>query len=184
MSVTHAVTVRYADHIIVPSQFDYGDLSSSAAKFLREQAERIRRQSASSIINIGKDLVAAKHYLSHGAFIAWVESEVGIAARTAQAYMRVAKWVAPKSASIAHLPPSLLYLFSASSTPSSFVVDVLKRIEAGERISLRAIRNELQDLRESTQNERESPARIKSSRSHHHEPNVGIVSGGHTMEDT
>jgi len=133
--------------------FDYSDLSSSVAAFLRGQAERIRRQASSSVINIGKDLIEAKRYLSHGAFIALVEGEVGIPARTAQAYMRVAKWAPAKNAKIAHLPLSLLYLLAASSTPEAFATDILKRFEAGERISVQAIRHELRDLREAMYDE-------------------------------
>jgi hypothetical protein len=136
--------------------FDYSALSSSAANFLRGQAHRIRRQSATSVVNIGKDLIGAKHYLSHGAFLKWVELELGLPARTAQAYMQVAQWASRKSASVAHLAPSLLYLLSARSTPSSYVDDVLKRIEAGERIALPDVRADLRDLR---QNHRRNSAK-------------------------
>jgi hypothetical protein len=157
MSVSHAVTTQSAAPIVLPAQFDYCELSSSVAKFLRGQAERIRRQATSSLISIGKDLIAAKQHLSHGAFLAWVESEVGMPARTAQAYMRVAKWASGKGATVAQLPPSLLHLFSTSGTPESYITDVLKRVEAGERVSLRVIRDELRDLRETRQDERQAP---------------------------
>jgi hypothetical protein len=56
-------------------------VSPSVANFLRGQADRIRQYTRKSIIQIGKDLVAAKRYLSHGAFLRWVESEVGIPVR-------------------------------------------------------------------------------------------------------
>ena len=128
--------------------FDYRDLSAPVATFLRGQAERIRRQATLSVINIGRDLAAAKQYVSHGAFIAWVESEIGIPARTAQAYMRLAKWAPPKNSKIEHLPISLLYLLSASTAPDEFVADVLNRLAAGECITTQAIRDELRNLRE------------------------------------
>jgi hypothetical protein len=123
--------------------FDYSTLSSAVADFLRGQTHRICRQSGTSIVNIGKDLIAAKHHLSHGAFLKWVEFEVGLPARTAQAYMQMAQWATRKNASVAHLPPSLLYLLSARSTPSSYADDVLKRIEGGERIALQDVRADL-----------------------------------------
>ena len=129
-------------------RFDYSDISPSVASFLIGRAERIRRQASSSVIGIGKDLIEAKRYLSHGAFMAWVEGEVGIPARTAQAYMRVAKWAPAKNSKIAQLPVSLLYVLAASSTPKEFAADVVKRVEAGEHISAQAIRTELRDLRE------------------------------------
>jgi hypothetical protein len=131
--------------------FDYRDLSAPVAAFLKGQAERIRRQATLSVINIGRDLAAAKQYVSHGAFIAWVESEIGIPARTAQAYMRLAKWAPPKNSKIGHLPISLLYLLSASTTPDEFVADVLKRLAAGESITTQAVRDELRNLRETSE---------------------------------
>jgi hypothetical protein len=128
--------------------FDYAKVPASVSKFLKGQAERIHRSAGKSIIEIGKDLIAAKHYLSHGAFLGWVVCEVGIPARTAQAYMQVAHWASGRNSNVAHLSPTLLYLLSAPSTPNEFIVDVLKRIEAGDRITLSDIREELKASRE------------------------------------
>lgn len=149
MTILSEVSVQPAAHPNNAPHFDYNDVSSSVGKFLRGQADRIRRSVVKSIIDVGKDLKAAKHYLSHGAFLRWVEKEVGIPRRTAQAYMQVAQWVSDKHATVAHLPPTLLYLLSAPSTPNEFIVDVLERAEAGEHIALPAIRRELKVLRES-----------------------------------
>ena len=129
-------------------RFDYSLVTASLARFLRGQAERIRRQCASSTLQIGRALLEAKRHLSHGAFLQWIESEVCIPARTAQAYMRVASWSVGKGAAVAHLSPSVLYMLSASNTPNDFVTDVLNRAEAGEYISPSAMREELKMLRE------------------------------------
>ena len=123
--------------------FAYDDAPPDVARFLKGHAERIRRYAGKCIVTIGKDLIAAKHYLSHGAFIRWVECEVGMPARTAQGYMRVAAWAAGKGATLAHLPPSLLYVLAASRTPKAFADEIVRRIEAGERIALPAVRAEL-----------------------------------------
>jgi hypothetical protein len=123
--------------------FDYGTLSFSVARFLQGQAERIRRQSVNSILQIGKALIEAKHHLSHGGFVNWVECEVGIPARTAQAYMRAASWASGKSATVAHLPPSAIYLLSAANVPEEFVHQILHRIDAGEKIAPSVVREEL-----------------------------------------
>jgi len=128
-------------------EFDYGALSPSAARFLQEQAREIIRTSANSVIQIGRDLIAAKHYLDHGVFLRWVEAEIGMRPRTAQAYMQVANWVSGKSATVAHLPPSVLYLLSAARTPEQYIYDILKRIEAGENVALTVVRDELKALR-------------------------------------
>jgi DUF3102 family protein len=136
-----------ADESNAHPPFDYGALSSSVSKFLKGQADRIRRTMGASIIHLGKDLIAAKRYLSHGAFLRWVESEVGIPARTAQAYMQVALWAKDKNASAVNLPPSMLYFLSARSTPEGFALDILKKVEAGENLSLNRLRSELKKLR-------------------------------------
>jgi Protein of unknown function (DUF3102) len=132
----------------IRSEFDYSEVPASVAGFLRGQAERIRRHVASSIIKIGKDLLAAKRYLSHGSFLKWLESEVGIPARSAQSYMQAAEWVGGKSATVAHLSPSLLYILSSPSTPKELTSRVLQRVEAGERIELSALRQELLAIRQ------------------------------------
>jgi hypothetical protein len=132
--------------------FEYDSVSPSVARFLRDQADRIRRSAAASIINVGRDLIAAKHYLSHGTFLKWVESEVGIPARTAQAYMQVAHWASRKSATVAHLPPSLLYLLSAPSTPKVFIDEILKKVEEGRPLPLKNLRGELKALRSGKRN--------------------------------
>ena len=82
--------------------FNYDSVSPTVAKFLKGQANRILRTSSSAVIQVGKDLIAAKHYLPHGSFLVWVENEVGMRTRTAQAYMRVAQWASGKSATVAH----------------------------------------------------------------------------------
>jgi Protein of unknown function (DUF3102) len=133
--------------------FDYESVPSSVAKFLRGQADRIRRQCTGSVIQIGKALLEAKRHLSHGGFLRWVEAEVGIPARTAQAYMRVANWASGKCATVAHLAPSALYLLSSEGVPKDFVIDIIGRLEAGERIAPSAIREELKAFRLSTQKE-------------------------------
>jgi len=129
------------------SPFDYGSVSVSVAKFLVGQADRIRRHCATSAVQIGKALLEAKRHLSHGEFLRWVECEVGIPARTAQAYMRLANWVSDKHASVAHLPPTILYLLSSTGTPQDFVKAVLERAESGETCQASAVREELKAFR-------------------------------------
>ncbi|PIT02443.1 hypothetical protein TSA1_18035 [Bradyrhizobium nitroreducens] len=128
-------------------RFDYDSVPISVAKFLRGQADRIRRQCTTSLIQIGKALLEAKRHLSHGAFLGWVECEVGIPARTAQAYMRVAGWASDKGATVAHLSPSVLYLLSTTGVPEAFVSDILSRAEAGEHIAPSVVREELKAFR-------------------------------------
>jgi hypothetical protein len=67
--------------------------------------------------------------------------------------MRVASWASNKSATVAHLPPSVLYLLSASSTPAGFVANILRRAEAGEYIVPAVMREELKAARAREQQE-------------------------------
>ncbi|WKA26407.1 DUF3102 domain-containing protein [Bradyrhizobium roseum] len=129
------------------SEFDYASVPTSVARFLKGQAARIRQYAGKTVVQIGGDLVSAKHYLSHGQFLRWVESEVGIPPRTAQAYMQAALWALDHRATAAVLPPSLLYILSSPSTPREFAAAVERRIEAGERISPTAVRAELKAIR-------------------------------------
>jgi len=133
----------------VTATFDYNSVEPDVANYLRGEAGRIRRHYTASIVQIGKALIRAKHYLCHGEFIRWVECEAGIPARTAQAYMRVAQWASDKSATVAHLPPTVLYILSAPSTPKELAFNILKRADAGEQIPpLAVMRQELKALRE------------------------------------
>jgi hypothetical protein len=158
MTSSTELSASPASHIRDMSDFDYASVPSSVAKFLKNQATRIRQYAGKTIIQIGKDLVAAKRYLSHGQFLIWVEREVGIPARTAQAYMQAAQWASDKHATVALLPPSLLYLLSSPSTPKEFAEDILKRAEAGERMTLTTVRAELRTLQSKKREEAEEPA--------------------------
>ena len=59
-----------------------------------------------------------------GGGIAWIEREVGILRRTAQAYMSAAK-LAEKSATVALLLPATVYRLAAPSVPAAVVEIVL-----------------------------------------------------------
>jgi len=61
--------------------------------------------------------------------------------------MQVAQWAKDKSACAVNLPPSMLYFLSAPSTPQGFAHDILKKVEAGESVSLTRLRSELKTLR-------------------------------------
>ena len=149
-----------------PASFDYSGTPPDVARFLRGQAERIRLYAGKCIITIGRHLIGVKHYLPHGTFIRWVESEVGISARSAQGYMRAAEWAEGKSATIAHLSPSLLYILSRSSTPESLANDILKRVEAGEEIAVESLRSELRLARAAPRNPRPRVVKLPEDEAH------------------
>ena len=121
---------------VTPIAFDYSVLDADLASNLRRQAKRIRTRigkATQDLIDIGCDLLAAKkHLIDHGDFIKWVEAEVGIARRTAQAYMAIAKLADDKGAAIALLPPTTVHRLASKSAPSEVVNDVVAKAQLGD----------------------------------------------------
>jgi hypothetical protein len=128
---------------LIPGPFDYSVLDVDIASNLREQANRIRTRigkATQDLIDIGRDLLAAKkHLLDHGEFIKWVESEVGIARRTAQAYMAIAKLADDKGAAIALLPPTTVHRLAAKSAPPEVVSEVVAKAKSGDVLPDRTV---------------------------------------------
>jgi DUF3102 family protein len=115
--------------------FDYGSLSPEIAKALREKTDRIRqsvKHMNTSIVWIGRDLLAVKQMLEHGQFVHWVAKECGFGIRTAQNYKRAAEFLEGKSATVALLPPATLYRLSAKNVPPEVVDAVINRAAGGE----------------------------------------------------
>ena len=51
----------------------------------------MKRKNTGDVIRLGLYIKSAKDTLDHGAFLPWVERELGISPSTAQRYMRAAK---------------------------------------------------------------------------------------------
>jgi Protein of unknown function (DUF3102) len=121
---------------VTPTAFDYSVIDADLASNLRRQATRIRTRigkATQDLIDIGRDLLAAKkHLIDHGNFVDWVEAEVGIARRTAQAYMAIAKLADDKGAAIALLPPTTVHRLASKSAPPEVVSKVLAKAESGD----------------------------------------------------
>ena len=114
--------------------FKYGALSPEDAETLRGIAKSIKARSISmtkTIIEIGGNLISAKHRLAHGSLKVWVEVECGLAMRSAQNYMRAAAFASGKCDTVSLLSPGALYLLSARSAPSEGVAAVMRLLENG-----------------------------------------------------
>jgi Protein of unknown function (DUF3102) len=120
---------------LTPIAFDYSEIDADLAANLRRQANRIRMRigtATQDLIDIGRDLHAAKkHLIDHGDFIKWVEAEVGIARRTAQAYMAIAKLADDKGAAIALLPPTTVHRLASKSAPPEVVSEIVAKAQKG-----------------------------------------------------
>jgi hypothetical protein len=121
---------------LVAAGFDYSAMDVDTASKLRQQANRIRKRigkATQELIDIGRDLLAAKKCLiDHGDFVKWVEVEVGIARRTAQAYMAIAKLADDKGAAIALLPPTTAHRLASKSAPPEVVSEVVAKAQSGD----------------------------------------------------
>jgi hypothetical protein len=127
--------------VIVPTSVT--EWTIDTANKVRAAAERIRRllhNEVDVIIEVGTELCAAKDLVRHGHFEAWLLAEFGMSARTARNYMRAAEAFGGKSATVADLQPTTLYLLAAPSTPSMVRDEVIKKIDAGERLGDHAIK--------------------------------------------
>jgi hypothetical protein len=108
---------------------------------LPERAQRIRDLVGTArlcILEIGRELIAAKAMLAHGEWLPWLKDEFGWPARTGQAYMAVAE--AFKSASLAHfdgltIDATALYALSAPDVPQEARDAAIEQAEDGERIT-------------------------------------------------
>jgi hypothetical protein len=128
---------------VIPPSFDYSTMDAELAANLRKQAARIKKRigkATQDLIDIGRDLLAAKKQLvDHGEFIGWVETEVGISRRTAQAYMAVARLAEAKGAAIALLPPTTVHRLAAKSAPPEVVSEVIAKAESGDVLPDRTV---------------------------------------------
>jgi hypothetical protein len=128
---------------VTPVAFDYSVIDAELASNLRRQATRIRTRigkATQDLIDIGRDLLAAKkHLIDHGDFIRWVEAEVGIARRTAQAYMAIAKLADDKGAAVALLPPTTVHRLASKSAPPEVVSEVVAKAQSGDVLPDRTV---------------------------------------------
>jgi Protein of unknown function (DUF3102) len=152
---------------VTPVAFDYSVIDADLASNLRRQATRIRTRigkATQDLIDIGRDLLAAKkHLIDHGDFIKWVEAEVGIARRTAQAYMAIAKLADDKGAAVALLPPTTVHRLASKSAPPEVVSEVVAKAESGDVLPDRTVSEMIHEAKF----QRKKTAHYESNGAHH-----------------
>jgi Protein of unknown function (DUF3102) len=160
---------------VIPTAFDYSVIDADLASNLRRQATRIRTRigkATQDLIDIGRDLLAAKkHLIDHGDFIKWVEAEVGIARRTAQAYMAIAKLADDKGAAVALLPPTTVHRLASKSAPPEVVNEVVAKAQSGDVLPDRTVSEMIHE------------AKFQRKKTAHHEGN-GIHQSKQSRIDT
>ena len=77
----------------------------------------------------------AKRKLDHGQWLPWLETEFGWSDETARKMMQVYDLVKSQQNWNLQIDISALYLIAAPKTPSSVRVELVTRMEAGEKIT-------------------------------------------------
>lgn len=120
-----------APTVILP--FTYDGMSEKDAAIVRTATETIRARLESTktdMMEIGRQLIAAKAALPHGAWLPWL-AEVDVPDRTAQQFMKCAG--SAKSEIVAHLTPTAVIRLVSTRPEVRAVIE--ERIAAGERIT-------------------------------------------------
>jgi Protein of unknown function (DUF3102) len=125
--------------------------SSATETILAQNAEAIRalgKRVIADIIEIGRLLTETKKIAGHGGWLPWLDREFGWTSDTAQNFMAVHSMVA-KNGNFPdlNLPVSGLYLLAAPSTPEEAREAVIARAESGERLSVKDVRNQIEEAR-------------------------------------
>jgi hypothetical protein len=119
---------------------------------LDEIAERIRTRAKSAfdgVIEIGRDLIAAKKIIGHGKWLPWLEREFAWDESSARRFMAIAEAVgkSPKLSDL-NVPVSGLYLLIAHTTPAEVIEAVAERSEQGDKLTLAEVKRMIADALE------------------------------------
>jgi len=74
--------------------FPYDELDPETRAFVQQKTDEIHGQfkrTAQGVISIGQNLYAVKERVGHGHFLAWIQAEFGLTARSAQRFILVAE---------------------------------------------------------------------------------------------
>jgi hypothetical protein len=113
----------------------------TSCPILAHRAQRIRDfvgTARTCIIEIGRELIAAKEELNHGEWLPWLDKEFGWTEMTATRYMRVAgafKSNTMLDFGVVSIDRGALYALAAPDVPQAARDQAVERAEAGEHIT-------------------------------------------------
>jgi hypothetical protein len=122
------------------------------ARTLARHATEIRRlgkQVVSDVIEIGRLLVESKELVGHGDWLPWLSREFQWSDATAERFMWVHR-LSLKNGNLPNLdiPLSGLYLLAAPSTPETAKLEAISRAEAGEPMTVNAVKEIVRHARQ------------------------------------
>jgi Protein of unknown function (DUF3102)/ParB-like nuclease domain len=129
---------------------DQRQLVEAASTILAQNAEVIRalgKRVVGDIIEIGRRLSECKELCGHGNWLPWLKREFGWGDDTALNYMRCADLAISRNFRDLSIPVSGLYLLAAPSTPEEARQEVIERVENGERLSVKDVKELIDEAR-------------------------------------
>lgn len=123
--------------------YDYERIPAADREAVQDAAREIKPQLstlAESIIEVGRRLGEIKGRVPHGQWGAWLDTEFHLSERMAQHWMNVADKFGDKSEKFSELPVSTLYLLAAPSTPEEAVTEIEEKLDAGERVTVKQVK--------------------------------------------
>jgi hypothetical protein len=135
--------------------FDYSTLSADVANEMRDCASRIRRLQRASVLEVGRELIAAKELVEHGFFRDWVKTACQMHIRTAERLMQSALLV-KENDKLSYLPPDGLVALAARSAPEPVINAIIGEIAAGERPSAAWIKRRIAQAKQAEKRARGS----------------------------
>lgn len=129
--------VKEETSILPTTEFNYNQLDSEDAEFVREQTTDIRNHHqlvCRNIIAIGCALAEVKRRLEHGQFSQWIKAEFQWSQRQARRFMAVSEHYATKADIVSVFDITALYELSADSTPDDVRDHFDAKAATGERV--------------------------------------------------
>jgi hypothetical protein len=134
--------------------FDYSALSADIADEMRGHASRIHGLQRASVLDVGRELIAAKTRVEHGCFVEWVQKACQMQIRTAQRAMRAAELVGEND-KLSYLPPGGLLALASRSAPEPVVSEIVEEIAAGDRPTSAQIKHRIAEAKQTEKRARE-----------------------------
>lgn len=140
------------------TKFNYASIiAEPVRKQAQDAAVRIRDNIAktqTTFIEIGRDLLATKKNLAHGAFGQWIEAEFDMNIRSAQNMMNAAE-LANEYKDTIILPQTVIYKLAAKSTPTEVKANVATQIKSGTIPTTKEIEHQIAQAKEIEQKRKE-----------------------------
>ena len=134
--------------------FDYSGLTSDLADKMRGHASRICEIRRASVLDVGRELIAAKGLVEHRCFAQWVRTACQMHIRTAERAMQAADLV-QKNDNLSYLPPDGLLALASRSAPEPVISEIVEQIAAGARPSAADIKRRIVEVKKTKKRVRE-----------------------------